>query len=118
VSETAPIQDVRVTTALGEPGRPSLVVVPAPPPDGATDREPNPGRWGLIGYAIGFVVACAGITIAGTIGGMGAGASFGLGAFVGVWGGGGFGFMLGATIPLARHLDAQHNRSRIQGDTS
>lgn len=81
------------------------------------DTEPNVGRTGMIGYAIGFTVATVGITIAGTLGGLGFGPSLGLGAFVGFWGGGGFGFMLGATIPFARYLDAQSAHSHRQGDT-
>jgi hypothetical protein len=99
--------------------RPHLEVVP---PSTATAieperREPNLGRSGLIGYIIGFVASVVGITIGGTLGGLGLGSSFGLGAFAGVWGGGGFGFMLGATIPLARHVDAQHPR-RPEGSWS
>jgi hypothetical protein len=73
-------------------------------------HEPNAARSGLIGYAIGLVVTCAVITAGGTLGGLGFVTSLGLGAFVGIWGGGGFGFMLGAIIPLAREDDARHRR--------
>ena len=52
--------------------------------------------------------------------GWGFGNALGLGTFVGVWGGGGFGFMMGATIPYARYLDAQstHSTHHGQGDTN
>jgi hypothetical protein len=63
------------------------------------------GRGAAIGYLIGFTIAATVITIVGTLGGLGFGPSLGLGAFVGVWGGGGFGFMLGGTLPLAREMD-------------
>jgi len=42
-----------------------------------------------------------------TLAGWGFGNALGLGTFVGIWGGGGFGFMMGATIPYALYLDAQ-----------
>lgn len=81
--------------------------------DGAAEIavEPNLGRSAVIGYVIGFLVVAVGITTAGTLAGLGFGSSLGLGAFVGVWGGGGFGFMMGGTIPLARHLDSQSAHS-------
>lgn len=92
--------------------KPSLQIVPDVVVDAEPDRaEPNVGRNGMVGYVIGFVVATIGIALAGTLGGLGFGSSIGLGAFVGVWGGGGFGFMLGATIPFARYLDAQSAHS-------
>ncbi|MCB1015231.1 MAG: hypothetical protein KDB10_08955 [Acidimicrobiales bacterium] len=75
---------------------------------------PNFGRTAMIGYVVGFVAATVVITVAGTLGGLGFGASLGLGAFVGIWGGG-FGFMMGGTVPLARHLDAQSARSTHHG---
>jgi hypothetical protein len=95
------------------------VVENDPDPVPATDvvdastaiSEPNLGRAGMVGYAVGFLVATVAITLVGTLGGLGFGNSLGLGAFVGLWGGGGFGFMLGATIPFAKHLDAQSARS-------
>ena len=80
---------------------------------------PNVGRTAMIGYVIGFVVATVAITAAGALGGLGFSSSLGLGAFVGIWGGGGFGFMMGGTVPLARHLDAQsaHSIHQGQGET-
>jgi hypothetical protein len=73
--------------------------------------EPNVGRNALIGYVIGFIVSVVSITIAGTLAGLGFGNSLGLGVFVGMWGGGGFGAMMGGTVPVALHLDAQSARS-------
>jgi hypothetical protein len=72
--------------------------------------EPNAARAGLVGYAIGFAVTCTLIATGGTLGGLGFATSLGLGVFVGIWGGGGFGFMLGAIIPLARADEARHRR--------
>jgi hypothetical protein len=100
---------------------PSLQIVPDTAVDTSSERaEPNVARSGMVGYAIGFVVVTAGITLAGTISGLGFANSVGLGAFVGFWGGGGFGFMLGTTIPFARYLDAQSSRSNHheQGETN
>ena len=120
MSEIARDDDIRVADDHITTHRPHLAVVPEPaatkPASDAGDLEPNAGRSGVIGYAIGFTVACIGITIAGTLGGIGFGASLGLGAFVGFWGGGGFGFMLGATIPLARYFDAHPIRPAQQGE--
>ena len=73
--------------------------------------EPNVGRNAMIGYVVGFFVSVVSITIAGTLAGLGFGNSLGLGAFVGMWGGGGFGAMMGGTVPVARHSDAQSARS-------
>lgn len=80
---------------------------------------PNLGRTAMIGYVVGFVTATVAVTAAGTLGGLGFGPSLGLGAFIGIWGGGGFGFMMGGTLPLARHLDAQsaHSTHHGQGET-
>ncbi|HEY8543945.1 MAG TPA: hypothetical protein VIL36_02815 [Acidimicrobiales bacterium] len=71
----------------------------------AEQDPPRVGRGAVIGYLVGFTVLTAAITVAGTLGGLGWQAALGLGAFVGMWGGGGFGFMLGGTLPFARHLD-------------
>ena len=81
--------------------------------------EPDVGRSAMLGYVVGFFVVAVGITVAGTLGGLGFGASLGLGVFVGIWGGGGFGFMMGATVPFSRYLDAQATRStnHAQGDS-
>lgn len=92
------------------PVRPPLAVVPSVPD--TTAPEPNVGRTAMIGYLVGFVASAAIITAVGTIEGLGVGASFGLSAFVGVWDGGGFGFMMGGTIRLAQYLDDPSQRAR------
>ena len=71
------------------------------------DDEPDVVHSAMLGYIVGFLTVAVAITVAGTLGGLGFGASLGLGVFVGIWGGGGFGFMIGATVPFSRHLDAQ-----------
>jgi len=83
--------------------------------------EPNLGRSAMIGAVIGFFAVMIVVTVVGTLGGMDPGSAFGMGCFVGVWSGGGFGFMAGGTIPFARHLDALHAERSAhhgQGDTS
>lgn len=72
--------------------------------------EPRVGRSGAIGAAIGFVVSIIVVTIAGAAG-LGSGGAFVLSLFVAVWGGAGFGFMTGATLSLAFHLDRQHEHA-------
>ena len=79
--------------------------------EAGTATEPNLLRSAVIGYVIGFSVVALGITVAGTLAGLGFVNSLGLGAFVGFWGGGGFGFMMGFTLPLSRRLDAQSSYS-------
>lgn len=110
MSETARIPDDN-GLATGRFARPPLAVV-RDAPETITRNEPNVGRTAMIGYAAGFIISVVVITTVGTIVGMGFGASLGLGAFVGVWGGGGFGFMMGGTIPLARYLDDQSHQAR------
>ncbi len=80
--------------------------------------EPNVGRGALRGAALGFVCSLVGIGTFGTVSGMDPGSALGMGAFVGVWGGAGFGFMLGGTIPFARHLDAVAHSNRNHEETS
>lgn len=75
-----------------------------------TDEMPPVWRKAAFGAVAGFVLSTVAVVVAGVAGGMGAGAALGLGAFVGLWGGVGFGFMMGATVPLSRHLDAAHAR--------
>jgi hypothetical protein len=119
MEETARIHEAE--PPMAEP-RPALHLVRGPTGAETTTPEaamPNFARTAMIGYLAGFVTATVAITVAGTLGGLGFGASLGLGAFVGIWGGGGFGFMMGGTVPLARHLDAQsaHSTQHGQGET-
>jgi hypothetical protein len=62
-------------------------------------------RSAALGYVVGAVLSTILVGVGGILAGLGAGPAFGLGAFIGVWGGGGFGFMLGATLVLGRHHD-------------
>jgi hypothetical protein len=68
--------------------------------------DPEVLRPAAIGAATGFGVVTLLVTIGGAASGIEPGAAFGLGVFTGMWGGAGFGFMMGATLPLARHMDA------------
>jgi hypothetical protein len=101
MAEPARIRDLEPTPT---PARPRLEAV-GDDHAGGTDHAPTDGagvgRSAMVGAAIGFLVVTIGVTVAGTLGGIGFGASLGLGAFVGMWGGAGFGFMSGATIPAA-----------------
>ena len=88
---------------------------PPAPPDAAAEAagealapEPNIGRSGLIGAVIGFIMVTLAVTIGGTLGGIHPDAALGIGVAAGMWGGAGFGFMMGATVPFSRYLDALH----------
>lgn len=93
--------------------RPRVVLVETAP-EAPAGPEPAFGegiaRSALLGATIGFVTTTAGVTAAGMAGDLGLGASLGLGSFIGIWGGAGFGFMLGGTIPLGRRLEASHGK--------
>jgi hypothetical protein len=86
---------------------PRLEIVRAEPaPIGPTVRlEREVVRAAVIGYLVGFVVVTTSITAAATMGGVGFVRSLAFAGHVGLWGGGGFGFMIGATLGLARRLD-------------
>jgi hypothetical protein len=64
---------------------------------------PNIVRAAWVGALIGLVVVTAAVALAGILGGIERGSALGLGAFIGIWGGTGFGLMMGATITIARH---------------
>lgn len=90
-----------------EPDDPVATPTARPPsgtsalPDSSAFRRPA-----TLGAVTGFVVTVAAVTVAGvTLGDMAVGHAAGLGAFVGGWGGAGFGFLLGASLPLVRHHD-------------
>ncbi len=57
-------------------------------------------RGSLIGAALGFVVLTVTITLIGTLGGFEPLSALGLGAFVGLWGGCGFGMMMGGVVAM------------------
>ncbi|HEX2042801.1 MAG TPA: PEP/pyruvate-binding domain-containing protein [Acidimicrobiales bacterium] len=72
-------------------------------PSAASAREPQVGRAALWGAAIGFGVVTVAVTFAMASGSdAGAAGALGMGLFIGIWGGCGFGGMLGATLCLAR----------------
>src|SRR5688500_10209858 len=117
MAETARIHDHEPDD--GAVPKPSLQLVRTTPTGPGPEPGPEPeasapgvGRTAAIGYLAGFVVVTIAITVAGTLAGHGFTPSLGLGAFVGMWGGGGFGLMVGGTLPLARHLDEQANHPR------
>ena len=72
-------------------------------------------RPAAVGAATGFTVVTLIVSIGGTVSGIEPGAAFGLGVFTGMWGGAGFGFMMGATLPFARHADIVDRL--LDGDT-
>lgn len=119
-------QEQSIQPSVVEPARPALEIVRndlvttevAPDASDASTAtgEPNIGRSAMIGAVSGFFAVMLAVTVVGTVGGMNPGSAFGMGCFVGFWGGGGFGFMMGGTIPFARHLDALHAaRSTVHG---
>lgn len=67
--------------------------------------DPEIMRPAVVGAATGFAVVMLTVAIGGTVSGIEPGAALGLGVFTGMWGGAGFGFMMGATLPFARHTD-------------
>ena len=107
-----------------EPRRPHLEIVTESAtrtPSAVTDRdsvddnavyEARVGRGAMLGAVIGFLVVSTAITGAGVSAGLGLGASAGLGGMIGVFGGTGFGFMMGAIVPLARHTESQPTAAR------
>jgi hypothetical protein len=112
MAEAAPEHSSQPTSAV----RPKLELITAPPAASPEMDDGMVGRNAMIGLVIGFVLVASGITVAGTIGGLGFMPSLGLGVFVGAFSGAGFGFMFGATIPLARQLDT-HSARAPQGET-
>jgi hypothetical protein len=87
------------------PAPPTAALVAVPDHYDATDGvPPRPAiaRSAAIGAVLGFVVVASVITALVTRRGYPVTAAFGLGAFVGAFGGGGFGCMMGAVLALAR----------------
>jgi hypothetical protein len=70
--------------------------------DLSTAAERRLGRAVTVGSLIGFVAISLVVAVAGIAWGMETGSAIGLGVFVGMWSGAGFGFMMGATFTLAR----------------
>src|SRR5690349_7603197 len=78
----------------------------ANPVESALSAEGGPWRSAAIGAALGFAIATVGITVIGTLAGIGAGGALGLAVFVGAFGGIGFGFMMGGVASLAHQFEA------------
>jgi hypothetical protein len=69
---------------------------------GISQTEPDVGRAALIGGLLGFFGVAVVVALASLAYGLEPGSALGLGAFVGMWTGVGFGFMFGTTGTLAR----------------
>jgi hypothetical protein len=80
-------------------------------PTNAWEEAPGAGRALSVGIAVGVAVFFAGITAAFVAGGQGWGAAVGMGAFVALWGGIGFGFMFSGVI-WATHAEEAAKRAR------
>lgn len=90
--------------------------------DGAALEEPSDpqvGRYATLGGIVGLVATAVVVAIGGALAGMSVASAVGLGIFVGLFSGIGFGFMMGATVPFARHLDAMsaHGRGTTAHDS-
>ena len=106
MADTASTYDTATTTERA--ARPALQLVRDETEvlvDRVEDNEARIWRSAAIRCVIGFVA----LTVAITIAGIGAVSSLGLWVFVGMWGGAGFGFMLGASTALARQHAADHD---------
>lgn len=67
--------------------------------------EKAAGRYAIIGAITGFVITTIVVILGAMSQGEGIGGATGLGLFVGIWGGGGFGAMVGAAIAAMRDTD-------------
>ena len=77
------------------------------PGDTVAEDESLVWRAAMLGAAIGFTLVAVVIAAAVTLSGIHPASAIGLGLFVGIFSGGGFGFMTGAVVSLARHADAR-----------
>jgi hypothetical protein len=68
----------------------------------AAAEEPPVGRAAARGALLGFLLVGLGVTWMAYSGGADVGGAVGVGVFVGIWGGCGFGGMMGATLCVAR----------------
>ncbi len=67
-----------------------------------TSTKSGDFRAATIGAVVGFAIVFIAILTAGLIGGIDVGSALGMGLWIAFWGGGGFGFMLGGTVPGRR----------------
>jgi hypothetical protein len=102
MSESARIDAAEPDRPSKSAGRPDLHLVAPEQPDRDAEEDAAIGRHSFVGAIVGFVAVSVGITIGGTLGGIGLGSALGFGLFVGAFAGIGFGFMLGATVAVAR----------------
>jgi hypothetical protein len=69
---------------------------------------PSIARALVMGTLAGFVFVVALVTGVGILSDLEPMGALGLGVFIGMWGGAGFGFMTAGALSLARHTDAEH----------
>ena len=97
------------------PNAPDLHLVPDTHNEHGLDEaladDARVGRGAVIGALIGFGTVISVVGVAGTLWGMEPGAAFGLGGFVGFFGGGGFGFMTGAAAAAARIESSRRSKT-------
>ncbi len=119
-----------LTTGAGTTGGTPVQPDPAPSatvPSGATSAphrpadptgttapavEPGVARALVMGTLFGFVAVVAVVTGGGIVSGLEPMGALGLGVFIGMWSGAGFGFMTAGSLSLARQTDAQHAAAR------
>jgi hypothetical protein len=65
------------------------------------------GHAAAVGALVGFIVTAGMVLILGLVIGVETPSALGLGCFVGLWGGTGFGFMTAGSVTAARHEAAQ-----------
>ena len=101
-----PVRTPLPVSSTRGPTKPDLHLVPDQPAertlDDALADDARVGRGAALGAVIGFGTVISVVGITGTLAGMEPGAAFGLGGFVGFFGGGGFGSMMGAAAAAAR----------------
>jgi hypothetical protein len=89
------------------PTGPLATVVAATGASGDADPDARIWRFGAVGGVLGFAAVAIAVAVPNVVAGQDPGASIGLGLFLGIWGGLGFGGMAGAGIAAAR----QHART-------
>jgi hypothetical protein len=89
---------------------PHLALVPEAPVTRAHARRPDEPvfRAGVRAGALGFLLVAALYTTTGVIAGLGIGGALGLGVFVGIWGGVGWGAMAGTSLLVMRDHRPPH----------
>ena len=108
-------------TTGGTPAQSDLAIAAAAPDDAASTSRggapvapaapaagPSIGRALVLGTVAGFVFVVALVTGVGILSDLEPMGALGLGVFIGMWGGAGFGFMTAGALSLARHTDAEH----------